>query len=218
MFLYVITNCVNGKQYVGITKNPKQRWHNHGSDSKCPAISNAIRKYGKENFTFDLIFEGDEETVKFLEQQFIVRLETKSPLGYNLTDGGDGCTNPSEASRRKRGDALRGRPLRLDTREKLRATMLGRKLSTEHRKKISESGKGRHVSLVSRNRIRDAKIGNKNPNFGKTPSIETRRKMSISLIGRRHSLETRKKIQEAQQGANSRLAKKSLVDGKLYPC
>lgn len=55
-YLYVITNLVNGKQYVGITINPKKRWIFHCCH-QTQVIGRAIRKYGKENFQFFSLFQ-----------------------------------------------------------------------------------------------------------------------------------------------------------------
>ena len=56
MYLYKITNNINQKIYIGITNNYKKRWANHGTEDTV--ISNAIKKYGKENFTFEVLFEN----------------------------------------------------------------------------------------------------------------------------------------------------------------
>ena len=56
-FIYVITNNLNQKKYVGKTTTTiKQRWQQHIKDSKKDDISNrplyaAFNKYGIENFS-----------------------------------------------------------------------------------------------------------------------------------------------------------------------
>ena len=57
--IYLITNRVNGKTYVGQTwMTLSARWKSHNKPSskgKCPHLFNALLKYGKENFTIEEI-------------------------------------------------------------------------------------------------------------------------------------------------------------------
>ena len=60
MYVYLITNLINDKKYVGITNNIKRRWSNHCHPSKGreQVISNAIKKYGVDNFKFEVLEEN----------------------------------------------------------------------------------------------------------------------------------------------------------------
>lgn len=62
---------------------------------------------------------------------------------------------------------------------------------------------GRKQSVQAIANIRSAKLGVKNPMFGKTRSAETRRKVSLTLTGRPRSAEVRRKISAAKKGANN---------------
>ena len=56
MYLYMITNLINQKRYIGITNNPKQRWSNHRlAKDQSMAIARAIKKYGADNFKFEVL-------------------------------------------------------------------------------------------------------------------------------------------------------------------
>jgi group I intron endonuclease len=96
MEVYLVTNKVNGKQYVGQTVYTlKRRWSSHGSDVKRNrgphALVHAIVKYGKENFSIKTLrFCKTREELNSIEKHFIMKLKTKAPNGYNITDGGDG--------------------------------------------------------------------------------------------------------------------------------
>jgi group I intron endonuclease len=91
--IYKITNLINGKIYVGQSKDPVRRWKEHKWDafnSNCKensAIHKAFLKYGLENFEFTIIgwFEDYNEKEKY----YIKELDTLFPNGYNLTEGGD---------------------------------------------------------------------------------------------------------------------------------
>lgn len=88
--LYVHTNKINNKKYVGITSMAtKQRWAN-GSGYKGQVFYNAIQKYGWDNFDHEIIVEGlTESEAYYWERLYIKGLNSKSPNGYNITDGGD---------------------------------------------------------------------------------------------------------------------------------
>lgn len=106
MFIYVITNIINGKQYVGQTIGKiKRRWGKHTNkrilEKSITAIARAIAKYGKENFKIESIctcLSLSELNQK--EKFYIKELDTLYPNGYNLTTGGDNHT-VSDDSRKK---------------------------------------------------------------------------------------------------------------------
>lgn len=132
MFLYVITNLVNGKQYVGIAANPEQRRREHYSGHGSKLVWQAIRKYGRENLDFEVWYEGDEEWIKLMEYRAIVKVGTRAPQGYNLTLGGEGSFGwrPSAetlAKFRQRRNGMKGRKHTAETRQKIRAKAIGRK-------------------------------------------------------------------------------------------
>lgn len=96
-YIYVITNKINGKQYVGKThKSIAERWAQHCSDKekrtaeKRP-LYNALNKYGIENFSIDLLEECDYKEANKKEIYWIGKLDTYKN-GYNATLGGDGKT------------------------------------------------------------------------------------------------------------------------------
>ncbi len=188
MFLYVITNLVNKKQYVGITVNPDRRWVRHCRRSGSTVISNAIKKYGKENFTFEIIFEGEEKLVKFLEQAFILRLETKTPTGYNLTDGGEGTLgwNPSEKTRKRIGLAQKGKHLSAQHIQIISEVQRKRFQDPAERKKISIRFKGVPKSVTTRKRMSEARRKQTQP------TVEARKRMGEAQKKRFQTPESRR--------------------------
>lgn len=96
-FIYVITNNINGKQYVGKTNRDIQlRFKEHIADSKRRdkeqrPLYSAINKYGVEHFSIQLLEECDVDDVESREIYWINKLNTYH-YGYNATYGGDGKT------------------------------------------------------------------------------------------------------------------------------
>lgn len=94
MYIYLITNNINHKKYVGITNNYKKRWGNECSypkdEKRRQAIQEAIHKYGKENFTFELLHKGLglEEACKKEEELIKQYHSLTTENGYNVDKGG----------------------------------------------------------------------------------------------------------------------------------
>ena len=96
-FIYKITNTINGKSYIGQTiQNVKERFYQHCATKCSKAVSNmaihrAIKKYGKSNFTVEVIEEIDSANLNDRERYWIKYYNSYNN-GYNSTKGGqDGC-------------------------------------------------------------------------------------------------------------------------------
>lgn len=88
--IYKITNKINGKIYIGQSNNPNARWRDHiigYSKNGVSLIHRAIKKYGEENFTFEILgwFEDYNEKEKYYIQYF----RSLAPYGYNIQEGGE---------------------------------------------------------------------------------------------------------------------------------
>jgi group I intron endonuclease len=99
--VYLARNKVNGKCYVGKTIHDladRRKSHERDALGGVPWIfHNALRKYGFDAFEWSVLSEdGDDEWLLLMEQKWIRRLGTKTPNGYNMTDGGEGFVNPCE--------------------------------------------------------------------------------------------------------------------------
>lgn len=104
-FIYKITNLLNNKIYIGKVYNKTiyDRFNRHckeASPNHKQYIDRAINKYGKENFSVELVEElsnselTHSELVKLLNEREIYWIKyfnsTNLSIGYNLTNGGDG--------------------------------------------------------------------------------------------------------------------------------
>lgn len=94
--VYLITNTINGKIYVGQTIiGVRERWKGHCYDAKylsnnTPLIDKAIAKHGATSFIVEeMCLCSSQEELNFVEILFIAALNSTNLLyGYNLRDGG----------------------------------------------------------------------------------------------------------------------------------
>jgi hypothetical protein len=108
MIIYCIENLVNGKKYIGqsIQYNSEEDFQKSKYWGGGIVIAKAIEKYGKENFKKWIMIKDIPYTVKGFdelnryEKLWIKKLNTKSPNGYNLNDGGQGNHKPCEETRK----------------------------------------------------------------------------------------------------------------------
>lgn len=98
-YIYSITNTINHKSYIGLTRkdNPTDRWKEHIRNATAGRLDYpiyiAMRKYGTHNFRFKILEECGEEKVEERERHFIKELNTYGDKGYNATTGGEGWIN-----------------------------------------------------------------------------------------------------------------------------
>lgn len=153
----------NNKRYIGITgQNPNKRWKNGRGYERQNYFYSAIKKYGWNNITHEIVFsELTKKSAERIEQILIVLFKSNNhKYGYNISIGGEngaiGCKKTKEQK------------------EYLRSINLGKKLSEEHKRKISQSHLGvvSNLSLEERQRRSQNFIIN-NPNNRKVYCLET---------------------------------------------
>ena len=201
MFIYLITNTINGKVYVGQTiETVHRRWQHHkyaAKGNRKHHLLNALRKYGPDSFMVETLCEcPDQDSLNESEKFFIWILSSYKPsFGYNNELGGSNG-RPSDASRKKMSDAQKGKHHSDETRRKMSTWQLGRKMSEESKQKMSESRKGRKMPPRSEEYRKDVSERQK----GKPLSESRKLAISNSLKGKVLSEETRRKISESRKG------------------
>ena len=99
----------SGKRYIGITSmKPKYRWNNGKAYKRNIHFTNAIEKYGWDNFQHIIIVKGlTKEEARWLEIELIREFDlTNKDKGYNISKGGD---IPSDETRKKLSESRQGK-------------------------------------------------------------------------------------------------------------
>ena len=149
-YIYKITNLINNKIYIG-----KHKYNKPELDPKYVtsgiSINRAISKYGLNNFKQEIIDIAESELE--LNQKEIYYIKYYNSFlgeGYNLTEGGDGISNPSkeiiEINRQKHLGKKQSEETKKKRNEKLKKVIH----SKEWCQKISASNKGQIVGEEQR--------------------------------------------------------------------
>ena len=227
VYVYRHMNKTNGKSYIGQTVNIKNRWRVEGYKC-CTKFYNALKKYGWDNFTHEILEVCDENNVDERERYYIEFYDSINN-GYNLESGGNKNKKASEEKKKKQSIAITGKKLSEETKAKISRLHKGktpwnkgikipvekrRKLSEDHKRKISIShigvGKGKKLSEEHKREIEKKSKKNKlsneaikkirNANIGKMASEKKKKKLSQSHIGRNMSEETKAKLSLSLKG------------------
>ena len=162
MIVYVMTNKMNGKMYVGLTTvSVSWRWKEHVRSLKKSrlALHHAMRKYGIESFEISVLEElplgSTLDDLDAAETKWIAELQTfmyeHPDKGYNMTKGSQ-----------KGGWFAKGRKRSQETRDRMSRAKRGKKHTKEHNDAIGRASR-RYYETHS------------GPNIGKTWSEETRK-------------------------------------------
>lgn len=159
MIIYKIENKINGKIYIGQTKNSlNNRVANHFKNESF--IGNALRKYGIQSFDVSIIDECSSKEILNEKEQYWIRFyNCGAPLGYNLLPGGSysigfsGRQHSEESLRKMRelqsgeNNGMYGRKHSEETRRKIGEAEKGFKHSDETKKKMSKTRTGLRWSM-----------------------------------------------------------------------
>ena len=200
-FVYLTTNLINNKQYVG---------EHSTNDMNCNTtrnyigggimLKNAIKKYSKKNFKREILENFQSKKEAFDNQEkYIILYNTLNPNGYNISPkGGENIKNGvSEDTKKKISNSLSGENHPNFGKPSYNKN---KKMSIESIEKMSKSHKG-HIpwnkgKKYSEERKKEMSIlmsGENNPNFGKHCSEETKIKIGNANKNRVVSNETKEK-------------------------
>lgn len=189
--IYSITNKINNKKYIGVTKDLDTRKRKHFWELKNNRHSNEKLQrdyniFGASAFEVEILEELKYATKKegFKKEVFYIGKYNSCDDGYNMSYGADG-SNLSQITD--------------DTREKHRQKMLGntywlgRKHTEETKKKIGDVHRGKTVKASTRKKLSEKakkKTGEKNPFYGKQHTDRTKLKLREARSKKCRCIET----------------------------
>jgi group I intron endonuclease len=146
--IYQFVNNITQKIYVGQAVDYKQRIRNHKfnlKQNKNTPFYNALKKYGWENFSINIIEECEENKLNEREVYWIEEKNSLYPNGYNLLEGGKQARH-TDITKQKISNGRKGIKFSKSHIENLRKSHLGYLMPEEQKEKISKSNKGKVVS------------------------------------------------------------------------
>ena len=174
--IYKITNKINKKYYIGSAIDCHKRWYKKYNKH----LEAAFKKYGKDNFLFEIIeevedcnqlIEREQHYIDILKPEYNIRLLASSNLGIKASS---------------------------ETKEKLSIARRMRITTSDTCRKISEALKGRQINW--KDKIAIANSGENNYNYGNELSAEWKEKISKTLLGRKKTDDHRKNISNGLTG------------------
>lgn len=149
MLIYLITNMINGKKYIGqTTKSLEQRIKNHKNAmrTKDTHIYRAMRKYGWDNFEFKVLtYAMDQQMLNDLEEYYIRKYDTIK-CGYNMAKGGSINTMYSKVVADKHNTIMKSDAVRHKISESMKQYYQKHGVSADTKRKLSENKKAFYAS------------------------------------------------------------------------
>lgn len=181
--IYLVTNKINGKRYVGVTRFPEKRWKDHVRKAYRNPESyfhNSIAKYRADNFSVEHIATCvSPEYGSFVEREVIKDLKPE----YNQTNGGEHTV---------------GKRVPQEVVARIRAANVGKKRTLEQREVMSISKKNKYANDPEyKQRILDSL-----EKARQTPGAREKQRAAASLSGKNrvYTPEIRLNMSLAQKG------------------
>lgn len=161
-YIYLTTNLVNGKGYIGKHKSSEYDPSYIGSGGR--RFQCALQKHGRENFLNEFLIPCFSQEELDDEEEFLIDYFNcvESEDYYNRSPGGRGGNSPGEHS-----------------------SNYNRKFSKEWRANLSKAHKGKRLSESAKCKISTSLIGNNygTSNKGRRFSESHKSKISSALVG-----------------------------------
>ena len=203
---YLITNEVNGKVYVGYTKNLTKRWERHVKLAKGTGrfrLNLAMAKHGVENFTIRVIEDNMNTKAEACDRErfWIARYESfvDPTKGYNMTPGGEGGPtflgrHHSKETKRKMSEIQRNRSSEWQANFK----RAHQNRSEEWHANMCKAQQNRPtISEVARQRLREAWVKRKAE--GRVITKEGRQKIAEAHRGKQCPSQTKEGVSDARK-------------------
>lgn len=204
--IYAIKNLVNNKVYIGQAIDINKRWREHLSSllnnkHYNKHLQKSWNKYGKKNFTFEIIEECEEDKLNEKETEYIQYFKANNiNLGYNQNIGGERPTGYNHTDAAK---------------EKIRQCKLGSTTSDRHKKIVRDMMNKRWATDEYKEKMKS--IGKSCPHpSGRKHTLEEIEKIRLAGLGRVFTEETKRKIGEANKSGKTAHPGNDYVKGRIW--
>lgn len=153
--IYMITNKLNNKKYIGQTKRDdvqtrfKEHLYSAYHAKSNFHLYNSMRKYGIENFELTILKTDLTENELDEWEIYYIGMYDTLENGYNNTAGGGGvrCYHHTQETKNKISKSIKEHPERYteERAKKISYALKGKKLTEEHKKHLSEARKGKYT-------------------------------------------------------------------------
>lgn len=192
------------KQYIGSTRNFKERWNTHkkelrGNRHRNAHLQAAWNKYTEASFEFSKILICEVKDLLMYEQLFLDYYKCyDNKIGYNINPvaGSPAGRVTSEETKKKLSIALKGRVMTDEHKRNLSLGQMGRKHSPEHIENRRKSMIGYKPTQESKDKRVESRKGYKH-------SQETKDKIGLANSGKPLSNEHKQKLSESHKGKTS---------------
>ena len=160
MVIYLTTNIINGKKYIGKDTNNRSNYLGSGT-----YIKQAIQEYGKNNFKKTILeYCNSKEELILKEEYWLKKFDAENnPEFYNKTNKSFGNSGQTEEGKRKISIAKKGWQPTKEQKIKMSENRKGHLIYTEEwKQKISQSTKGIKKSEDWKKQQSENKKGNTN--------------------------------------------------------
>lgn len=194
--IYCIKNKINGKIYIGSSKNLIKRWKTHQTQLKknkhhCIYLQRAWNKYGSDAFEFQIIEYTKIQQLFNREQYWIDKLKPQYNIGS--VGGGDNISkHPNlDKIRQKHSINAKLRYKKLSNKDKQILSNNKRGNKNPNWKggvattKLKCDNCGKQITYSHKKCTLCSKIGQNNPFYGKNHSDETKQKLRQKMIGKK---------------------------------
>lgn len=229
MIVYLCTNLINGKQYVGITSiSLNKRKSNHkslalqcGSQTK---FHRALRKHGVENFKWEILDESAANVEILIEKEieYISKFNTYK-YGYNMTIGGDGAVGSVHSDEWKLQQSKRAKNFHQENKEHQKwlkmsleekygdaSNIIRQKMSNTHKGKLI-NGKRMDITENGRILISQSKLKDGNPNY---VEIEENKQELIIFLYKKYGRIVKEVVEKS--GYSKHVIKRFLNEKGIY--
>jgi hypothetical protein len=185
-FVYVWTNQLTGKKYIGV--------HKGTADDRYICSSKIMKEeYDKnpEFFSRQIVCFGDYESMLIIETEMLKSVDAKYNSNYYNMHNGDGNFYKKKCSYqeiKKMSERMKGKP----------AKNKGKPMTEEQKQKLRKPKSEEH-----KQKLRKPKSEEQKQKMRKPKSEEHKQKLREANLGKKHSEESKQKISEATRGENN---------------